>query len=65
MIEHRKRTNFGKDKRRAHHHWEVTIFYPDGEKFSRTYTDRKKANAFAERQKRSPVVKRARVTQLS
>jgi hypothetical protein len=61
----RKRTTFGKDGRRKHHHWQVTVFYKDGETFGRVYTDRKKAAAFAERQKKSPVVKMARVTRVS
>ena len=50
-----------KDRRRKHKHWQVTVYYGDGEKFARVYTDRKKAAAFAVRQKRSPVVKSARV----
>lgn len=61
----RKTTTFGKDGRRKHHHWQVTVFYRDGETFGRVYTDREKAAGFAERQKKSPVVKMARVTQLS
>jgi hypothetical protein len=64
MNAHRERTKFGKDKRRKHRHWLATIFYRDGERFARTYTDRKKAIAFAERQRKSPVVKLARVTQI-
>ena len=43
----------------------VTVYYEDGEKFGRVYIDRAKAARFAERQKRSPVVKTARVTQIS
>ena len=61
----RKHTTFGKDARRKHRHWQVTLFYKDGETFGRVYTDRKKAAGFAERQKKSPVVKSARVTQVS
>jgi hypothetical protein len=61
----RKLTKFGTDKRRRHRHWLVTVFYADGERFGRVYTDRGKATRFAERQKKSPVVKSARVTQLS
>jgi hypothetical protein len=61
----RKPTTFGKDKRRKHHHWQVTLFYKDGETFARVYSDRDKADGFAERQKKSPVVKMARVTQVS
>ena len=61
----RKRTSFGKDERRKHHHWLVTVFYNVGERFARTYTVHAKAVGFAERQKKSPVVKMARVTQLS
>ncbi len=61
----RKVTKFGTDKRRRHRHWLVTVFYADGEKFGRVYTDHGKATRFAVRQKKSPVVKSARVTQLS
>lgn len=61
----RKRTQFGKDKRRKHRHWQVTVFYADGEKFARVYTDKAKAVKFAERQRKSPVVKLARVVQIS
>jgi hypothetical protein len=61
----RRITNFSTDKRRKHRHWLVTVFYADGERFGRVYTDRNKASHFAERQKKSPVVKSARVTQLS
>jgi len=61
----RRITNFNTDKRRKHRHWLVTVFYADGERFGRVYTDRDKASHFAERQKKSPVVKSARVTQLS
>jgi hypothetical protein len=61
----RRVTNFSTDKRRKHRHWLVTVFYADGERFGRVYTDRDKASHFAERQKKSPVVKSARVTQLS
>ena len=60
----RKRTQLGKDKRRKHKHWQVTVFYNDGERFARVYTDRAKANRFAERQRKSPVVKTARVLQV-
>ena len=61
----RKLTSFKTDERRKHHHWQVTLFYKDGERFARTYTIKAKAAAFAERQKKSPVVKMARVTQVS
>ncbi|HUK29724.1 MAG TPA: hypothetical protein VLV89_01345 [Candidatus Acidoferrum sp.] len=61
----RKLTNFTTDKRRKHRHFMVTVFYRDGERFGRVYTDKGKATRFADRQKRSPVVKSARVTQLS
>jgi hypothetical protein len=61
----RKHPTFGKDGRRKHHHWQVTVFYADGERFARTYTVHAKATGFAERQRKSPVVKMARVTQLS
>jgi hypothetical protein len=61
----RKHTTFGKDKRRKHRHWRVTVFYKDGETFARVYTDRDRAAAFADRQKKSPVVTMARVTEIS
>ena len=60
----RKHTKLGKDKRRKHKHWQVTVFYKDGERFARVYTDRVKATKFAERQRSSPVVKTARVLQV-
>ena len=60
----RRKPSFRKDKRRKHRHWQVTVFYVDGEKFVRVYTDRVKATNFAERQKKSPVVKEARITQV-
>jgi len=61
----REKTEFGRDRRRKHHHWLVSVYYADGEKFGRVYTDKDKATRFAERQRRSPVVKTARVTQVS
>jgi hypothetical protein len=61
----RGKTAFGKDRRRKHHHYLVSVFYADGEKFGRVYTDKDKATRFAERQRRSPVVKSARITQVS
>jgi len=53
-----------KDRRRKHHHFKVTITYHDGEKFARVYLNRETAKKFAERQKRSPIVKSARVTKI-
>ena len=61
----RNPTNFRTDNRRKHHHWKVVVFYKDGERFARTYTVHAKAISFAERQKKSPVVKMARVTKVS
>ena len=61
----RKRPSFRKDQRRKHRHFMVTIFYHDGEKFARTYTDQEKAIGFAKRQRKSPVVKIARVINVS
>jgi len=65
MNARRERTKVGRDKRRKHRHWLATIFYRDGERFARTYTDHKKAIAFAERLRKSPVVKMARVIQVN
>jgi hypothetical protein len=61
----RGKSTFGKDRRRKHHHYLVSVYYADGEKFGRVYTDKDKAERFAERQRRSPVVKSARITQVS
>lgn len=61
-MKSRKLTSFKKDGRRKHHHWHATVFYKDGERFARTYVDHKKADTFATFQKKSPVVKMARVT---
>jgi hypothetical protein len=61
----RAKAEFEKDRRRKHHHYLVTVHYEDGEKFGRVYTDKDKATRFAERQRRSPVVKAARISQVS
>jgi hypothetical protein len=60
-----EKSQFGKDRRRKHHHFLVTVNYADGETFGRVYTDKAKATRFADRQRRSPVVKSARVSQVS
>jgi len=64
-VPKRKPTNYKKDQRRKHHHWLVTIEYADNETFERVYVDRKRAEKFAVRQKKSPVVLKTRVRQLS
>ena len=61
----RGKAPFDKDKRRRHHHFLVTISYADGEKFGRVYTDKEKASRFADRQRRSPVVKAVNVAKVS
>jgi hypothetical protein len=61
----RYRAELGKDKRRKHRRWQVTLIYQDGLRFARIYTDRKRAASFADRQKKSPVVKMVRVTEIS
>ena len=60
----RKHTKLGKDRRRKHKHYQVTVIYKDGERFARVYTDKQKAGNFAARQRKSPVVKAARVLQV-
>jgi hypothetical protein len=52
------------DKRRKHRHWQVTVYYKDGEKFARVYIDRDRAHRFAERQKKSPIIKATRVLEV-
>jgi hypothetical protein len=64
-MKSQKLTSFKSDGRRKHHHWQVTLFYKDGERFSRTYTVQAKAAGFADRQRKSPVVKMARVIEIS
>jgi hypothetical protein len=60
-----KKTNrMKRDRRRKHHHWQVTVYYADGEKFARVYIDRDRAQKFAERQKKSPVVKSTRIMEV-
>ena len=65
MVRKRTDTRPKKDRRRKHHHWMVTITYADHQTFARVYTDRDRAKKFAERQKKSPVVLKTRVHQLS
>ena len=64
-MPYRKKLQFGKDRRRKHHHWQVTLFYKDGEKFARVYIDEERARRFADRQKKSPVVIRTRIRRIS
>lgn len=52
------------DGRRRHRHWQVTVYYPDGEKFARVYVNRERAEKFAERQKKSPLVKSTRIREV-
>lgn len=60
----RKSSRFHRDRRRKHRHWQVTVYYSDGEKFARVYIDRERAVRFAERQKKSPVVKATRILEV-
>ncbi|HTS11017.1 MAG TPA: hypothetical protein VMH00_02760 [Candidatus Limnocylindrales bacterium] len=64
MKKPKKDSRLYRDRRRKHRHWLVTVFYHDGEKFARVYIDRERAELFAERQKKSPVVKTARITEV-
>jgi hypothetical protein len=63
MPQNHKTAPFRNDRRRKHHHWVATLFYADGERFARVYVDREKARRFAERQKKSPLVLKTRVTE--
>jgi hypothetical protein len=60
----RKTSRMSRDRRRKHRHWQVTVYYHDGEKFARVYIDRERASRFAERQKKSPVVKATRIMEV-
>jgi len=53
-----------RDKRRKHSHYLVAVTYTDKEAFGRVYTDIGKAETFAARQKKSPVVESARIKQI-
>jgi hypothetical protein len=59
-----KSNRMRRDRRRKHRHWQVTIYYKDGEKFARVYIDRDRATRFAERQRKSPVVKSTRIMEV-
>jgi hypothetical protein len=59
-----KSSRYHRDRRRKHRHWQVTVYYQDGEKFARVYIDRERASRFAERQKKSPVVKATRIMEV-
>ncbi len=41
-----EKSQFGKDRRRRHHHFLVTVNYADGETFGRVYTNKDKATKF-------------------
>jgi hypothetical protein len=60
----RKSSRLHQDRRRKHRHWQVTVYYQDGERFARVYIDRERAERFAERQKKSPVVKATRILEV-
>jgi hypothetical protein len=59
-----KPSRISRDRRRRHRHWQVTVYYHDGEKFARVYIDRERAERFADRQKKSPVVKATRIVEV-
>ena len=59
-----KSSRMRRDRRRKHRHWQVTIYFKDGEKFARVYIDRDRATRFAERQRKSPVVKSTRIMEV-
>ncbi|MGD0543571.1 MAG: hypothetical protein ABSB65_04095 [Candidatus Acidiferrales bacterium] len=60
----KKSSRMQQDKRRKHQHWQVTVFYHDGERFARVYIDRDRAQRFAARQKKSPIVKATRILEV-
>jgi hypothetical protein len=60
----RKSSRLHEDRRRRHRHWQVTVYYHDGERFARVYIDRERAVRFAERQKKSPIVKATRILEV-
>jgi len=64
MAKPKKSSRMLRDKRRKHQHWQVTVFYHDGERFARVYIDRDRAQRFAARQKKSPIVKATRILEV-
>lgn len=54
-----------RDRRRKHRHWEVSVYYHDGKRFARIYTDRRRAESFARRERRSPVVRSVRIREVN
>jgi hypothetical protein len=65
VVLKRRITSYNEDRRRKHHHWQVTLTYSDGETFGRVYIDRKTAKKVAVRQKKSPLEKKTRIRRLS
>jgi predicted RNA-binding protein with PIN domain len=49
---------------RKHDHFRVTVTYTDNEQSAKVFTDREKAEKFAARQEKSPVVKSAQIVKL-
>jgi hypothetical protein len=64
FVKKRTKTAFGKDRRRKHEHWQTTIFYADGEKFARVYLSKERARRFADKESKSPIVKRTLVRRI-
>jgi hypothetical protein len=64
-IKKRNKPAFGKDRRRKHHHWLASIFYADGEKFARVYLSKQRAKKFADKERKSPIVKRTLVRRIA
>jgi len=63
-LKSNRSSRLSRDRRRKHRHWQVTVYYQDGEKFARVYIDRERGERFAERQKKSPVVKATRILEI-
>jgi hypothetical protein len=59
------KTRAGKSGKRKQTYWRVIINYGDKEEFGRVYSNREKAEKFAARQKRSPVVKSTRIERIN
>jgi hypothetical protein len=59
-----KRRDGKVDQRRRHRHFRVTVIYKDRGQFGRVYNDIQKAEKFAARQERSPVVETAHVNRI-
>jgi len=64
-VPEREVTNYRTDRRRRHHHWLAMVTHSETETFGRVFIGRERAEKFVAWQKKSPVVLKTRIRQLS